>query len=152
MKLEIRRYLERDFDDLVARWHETNTVTYSYNAEHRRHTLEGARRFFRTELLPLCEVWVAVASDERVGLIALDVPWIRHFAVFPEHQRKGIGTALLGFARTRSPDELRLFTFQRNAPARAFYEHYGFTAVAFGVSPAPESEPDVEYHWHADRR
>ena len=31
--------------------------------------------------------------------------------------------------------------------SRAFYEKYGFTAEKFGVSPPPESEPDVEYHW-----
>ena len=26
---------------------------------------------------------------------------------------------------------------------------HGFSVVAFGVSPAPESEPDVEYRWQA---
>jgi hypothetical protein len=31
-----------------------------------------------------------------------------------------------------------------DAPARAFYAKHGFAEVAFGVSPAPESEPDVE--------
>jgi ribosomal protein S18 acetylase RimI-like enzyme len=40
---------------------------------------------------------------------------------------------------------MRLFTFQRNKAARSFYEKFGFRPVAFGISPAPESEPDVEY-------
>jgi ribosomal protein S18 acetylase RimI-like enzyme len=84
-----------------------------------------------------------------LGLIALDVPWIGHLAVFPGYQRRGIGSALLSQARERSPRELRAFTFRRNLPARAFYERHGFVAVAFGVSPAPESEPDVEYRWLA---
>jgi hypothetical protein len=26
-------------------------------------------------------------------------------------------------------------------------EHHGFKAVQFGISPSPESAPDVEYHW-----
>jgi hypothetical protein len=39
----VRRYAERDFDDLVARWHETNRVSYRYVAEHQRHTLDDAR-------------------------------------------------------------------------------------------------------------
>jgi ribosomal protein S18 acetylase RimI-like enzyme len=82
-----------------------------------------------------------------VGLIVLEAPWIRQFAVFPEFQRRGVGSALLAKARECSPRELRLFTFQRNATARAFYEKHGFTVVAFGVSPAPELEPDVEYRW-----
>ncbi len=76
-------------------------------------------------------------------------PWIRQLAVFPGYRRQGVGTALLRKAQDRSPAELRLFTFQRNAPARAFYERHGFSAVAFGVSPAPELEPDVEYRWTA---
>jgi ribosomal protein S18 acetylase RimI-like enzyme len=79
----------------------------------------------------------------------LEARWIRHLAVFPEYQRQGVGTALLGKAQDRSPVELRLFTFQRNVTARAFYERHGFTAVAFGVSPAPELEPDVAYRWTA---
>jgi GNAT superfamily N-acetyltransferase len=66
-----------------------------------------------------------------------------------EHQRRGIGSALLSKARERSPQELRLYTFQRNGPARAFYERHGFMRIAFGVSPAPEYEPDVEYRWRA---
>jgi hypothetical protein len=31
--------------------------------------------------------------------------------------------------------------------ARSFYEKQGFVAVYSGVSPPPESEPDVEYRW-----
>jgi ribosomal protein S18 acetylase RimI-like enzyme len=67
--------------------------------------------------------------------------------VFEGHRRRGIASALLEAARARSPSELRLFTFQRNKGAQCFYEHHGFVAVAFGVSPAPELEPDVEYAW-----
>ena len=63
---------------------------------------------------------------------------------FPEAQRSGIGSVLLRAAHALSPAELRLYTFQRNAPARAFYAKHGFAEIAFGVSPAPESEPDVE--------
>ena len=147
--LTLRNYVEGDFDDLVARWHETNLVSYRYNAEQQKHTLADARRFFRARLLPACQVWVATHSDQLLGVLALEAPWIRHLAIFPEHQRKGIGTALLQKARERSPAELRLFTFQRNEAARAFYEKHGFVAVAFGVSPAPELEPDVEYRWIA---
>jgi ribosomal protein S18 acetylase RimI-like enzyme len=147
--LTIRSYTDEDFDDLAARWHETNLVSYRYNDEQQKHTLTDARAFFRNTLLPACEVWVATRSGSLLGMLALEAPWIRHFAIFPEHQRKGIGMALLEKARERSPAEIRLFTFQRNAPARAFYEKHGFVAVAFGISPAPELEPDVEYRWPA---
>ena len=147
--LTIRAYLEDDFDDLVSRWHETNRISYRYNEEQQKHTLADARRFFRDNLLPACKVWVAAQSDQLLGVLCLEAPWIRHFAIFPPHQRRGIGTTLLQKAREHSPVELRLFTFQRNEAARAFYEKHGFVAVAFGVSPAPELEPDVEYRWIA---
>jgi len=147
--LTLRKFVEGDFDDLVARWHETNQVSYRYNAEQQKHTLADARRFFRDKVLPACEVWIATQSGQLLGVLCLEAPWIRHFAIFPEYQRKGIGTALLQEAREHSPAELRLFTFQRNEAARAFYEKHGFSAVAFGVSPAPELEPDVEYRWIA---
>ena len=145
----MRPYAGRDFDALVRRWHETNLVSYPYVEEHQRHTLEGAREFFRTKLLLSSVVWVAEQSGRLLGLLALEAPWIRQFAVFPEHQRQGVGTALLRQARAYSPAELRLFTFQRNDKARAFYEKHGFTVVALGISPAPELEPDVEYRWVA---
>jgi putative acetyltransferase len=147
--LAIRDFVEADFDNLVTRWHETNLASYPYNDVQQRHTLADARVFFKNKLLSACEVWVATRSGGLLGMLAWEAPWIRHFAIFPEHQRQGIGTALLERARERSPAEIRLFTFQRNAPARAFYEKHGFVAVAFGISPAPELEPDVEYRWPA---
>jgi ribosomal protein S18 acetylase RimI-like enzyme len=145
----IRAYEDRDCDDLVRRWHETNLVSYRYVALHQKYSLDDARAFFRTKLAPVCRIWVADRAGALLGLIALQVPWIRQFAVFPEFQRNGVGSALLAKARECSPLELRLYTFRRNDAARAFYERNGFSAVAFGVSPYPELEPDVEYRWIA---
>lgn len=149
--LVVRPFAETDFSDLVRRWHETNLVSYPYSAVHQGHTLQEATAYFRDRVLADCEVWVAERGGSLAGVLALEAPWIRHLAVFPGHQRGGIGAALLGKARECSPRALRLYTFQRNEPARAFYERHGFIAVAFGVSPPPESEPDVEYRWGGDK-
>lgn len=149
--MPLRDYADEDFDELVAQWHATNLASYPYNAEQQRHTLDRARAFFAASVVPLCRLAVATHEGALAGFIALEAPWIRHLAVFPGRQRSGIGSALLGWARRQSPGELRLFTFQRNEPARRFYEKHGFSAVAFGVSPAPESEPDVEYRWTPGR-
>lgn len=143
----LRPYAKEDFDALVVGWHETNRASYPYNATQQRHSLDDARAFFRAHVLPACSIEIAQRAGAPAGLIALEAPWIRHLAVFTAHQRRGVGSMLLGWAMRQSPGELRLFTFQRNTPARAFYERHGFLAVAFGVSPAPESEPDVEYRW-----
>jgi len=143
----VRLYVERDFDDLVSCWHETNRVSYPYVEAHQKYTLDQAKAFFRNQVLVRCEVWVAFEAGTLLGLLALEAAWMRQFAVFPAFQRCGVGTALLAKAREQSPAGLSLFTFRHNKPARAFYEKHGFVAVAFGVSPGPEWEPDVEYRW-----
>lgn len=147
--LALRQFVEADFEYLIKRWHETNIVSYPYSPEHQRHSLQGAATFFRHRVLPRCDVWIAERGTSLCGLMAIRAPWIDQLTVFPEYQRSGIGTALLRKARECSPQELRLYTFQRNRSAHAFYEHHGFIAIAFGVSPPPESEPDVEYRWVA---
>jgi len=146
-RLCIRRFEAGDLEDVVDGWHATNRASYGYVAEIQRHTLEDDRRFFELQLAPACEVWVAVWTGGLVGMMALEGCWIRHFAVFDGFRGRGVGTRLLERARERSPQGLRLFTFQRNAGARRFYERHGFAPVAFGVSPPPELEPDVEYAW-----
>lgn len=143
----LRKFEEADFEVLTALWHRTNVAAYPYVAAHQAHTLQQARNFFRAQVLPQHEVWVVAVDGAPAGLIAVNATHITQFAVAPEFQGKGLGSALLAqILKTRSSD-LKLFTFQANALARRFYERRGFRAIAFGVSPAPESEPDVEYLW-----
>jgi GNAT superfamily N-acetyltransferase len=143
----IRPFAPHEIDVITERWHDTNRACFPYVAEYQRHTLDDDRRFFGEQVVPRCAVWIAEAEGEPVGLIACRAPWIEHLSVFAGWRQRGVGTRLVEVARAHSPRELRAFTFQRNLPARAFYERHGFRAVAFGVSPAPESEPDVEYAW-----
>ena len=84
-----------------------------------------------------------------VAFMAMTGDFIDQLYVHPDHWRRGIGRLLLDFARERSPEHVWLYTLQVNVNARAFYEKNGFMAEKFGVSPAPESELDVEYHWRA---
>jgi GNAT superfamily N-acetyltransferase len=108
---------------------------------------ESNLRHFRDVVVRELEVWLAVEGDAVVGLLAFTDGRVDQLYVDPPHQGRGAGTALLDFAKRRSPRGLGLFTHQRNVRARVFYEARGFRAVAFGTSPPPESEPDVEYRW-----
>ena len=149
--IALRPIAQADVDSVTASWHATNLSTYTYVAEHQKHTLDDAGRFFVDHVLAECEVWVAAtrSSDSEVlcGVIAARSDWIMQFAIFEGWRRRGIGSRLLALAKARSPRGLQLYTFRRNTPARLFYERHGFVAAAFGVSPAPESEPDVLYRW-----
>jgi ribosomal protein S18 acetylase RimI-like enzyme len=76
--------------------------------------------------------------------------YIDRLYVDPLEWRKRWGTQLVSFAKHVFPRGLELHTHQENVVARALYERHGFRAVKFGVSPPPESAPDVEYHWRAE--
>jgi ribosomal protein S18 acetylase RimI-like enzyme len=82
-----------------------------------------------------------------VAFLGIQGDFIDRLYVDPKYHRRGIGQALMDYAKTLSPSHLWLYTHLANKMARAFYEKNGFVAEKFGISPAPESEPDVEYHW-----
>jgi hypothetical protein len=88
MKFTVRDFSEPDFDELVAVWHETNLLSYPYVRAHQEHTLADALRFFRSNVLAECHVWVAESSlHQYLGLLALSGSWIRQLAVFRSFQR-----------------------------------------------------------------
>ena len=111
------------------------------------HTPEEDRQFFRTRLFRTCEVWGATDGAELAGIIAFRDGWIDQLYVLPTTQRCGIGTELLGVAKSKFA-RLQLWTFQRNAQARRFYEARGFVLVEeTDGSGNEEREPDVRYLW-----
>ncbi len=83
-----------------------------------------------------------------MGIGALDGDMLEHLYVLPGEQSRGVGNRLLAKAKEVSPSGLCLWTFQRNTPARAFYERCGFTAVEFGDgSGNEEGKLDVLSRW-----
>ncbi len=82
------------------------------------------------------------------GFAALRPGHLEHLYVAPGRQGQGVGAQLLAAAKAASPDGLRLHVFQRNARARAFYEHRGFRLDALrDGSQNEEREPDAVYVW-----
>jgi GNAT superfamily N-acetyltransferase len=88
------------------------------------HTPEEDRRFVRQVMLPNCDLWVAELDGEVAGFAAVADDMLYHLYVLPEHQRAGIGTALLERVNELRPVGFgsRLWAFQQNTGARAFYE------------------------------
>jgi putative acetyltransferase len=112
-----------------------------------RHTPEEDSRYFRQSVFPSCEIWGAVVDMRIVGFIAFRQDWIDQFYVLPPAQGRGLGSALLEVAKTAF-SRLHLWTFQRNLPARRFYEARGFVLVEeTDGSRNEEREPDALYVW-----
>ena len=84
------------------------------------------------------------------GFIAFREGWIEQLYVLPGVQGRGVGTSLLKVAQDGF-DHLQLWTFQRNANARRFYQARGFALVReTDGSRNEEKEPDVLYLWRRD--
>ena len=145
--IKIRTPLESELEAVVELWNETKRDTYDFIPQERNRTLDEDRAFFLSSIQPRCALWVAVDGARILGYLGLRDSYVDRLYVHPAAQRRGMGTALLRHAIALSPAGIELHTHVRNTKARAFYEKQGMVAVKFGVSPPPESEPDIEYHW-----
>jgi len=114
----------------------------------RVHCDEDVRRWIATARLATGETWVAREAGRILGFLCLDGEDLDQLYLLPAVFRRGIGSLLLAKARERSPERLTLFTFQRNAAARAFYERHGFRLVDLNDGERnEEGEPDARYEW-----
>jgi ribosomal protein S18 acetylase RimI-like enzyme len=147
--LFIRDYLAEDFDAVTILWRIAREKSMPDFQREKGHFFYEDREYFQNHILRKNRVWVVVANGQVSAFMAMDGDFIDQLYVHPDRQRRGIGKALLDFARERSPGHLWLYTLQVNTGARDFYEKNGFVAEKFGVSPPPENEPDIEYHWRS---
>jgi GNAT superfamily N-acetyltransferase len=104
-------------------------------------------RFVRERLMAEYQVWVAETGGEVVGYVAFNDGWLSHLFVHPEHQGHGIGANLLAHV-TADGRERQLWTFEKNARARAFYEQHGWLLAERTDGQSNEhKEPEVRYVW-----
>lgn len=108
------------------------------------------------QLIPGGGVTVAEYGGQVVGVLAVasraEAHWIDQLYVHPAQCAAGVGSRLLHHALqqfaqpARLVTPVRLYTFQANHHARAFYERQGFRAVAFSDGQGNEEHcPDVLY-------
>jgi len=143
----IRAFQAADEANVVEVWHRSGTAVYTFLPTWQAFTLEQARGVFKNVIRPKCTIWVATRDERIFAYLAMKGTYIDRLYVDPPEWRRGWGTQLVEFARQVSPSGLELHTHVANVAARSLYERLGFRAVRFGLSPAPESAPDVEYHW-----
>ena len=147
----IREYRDKDFDAVTILWRIAREKSLPDFQREKGHFFYEDQDYFRNHILKKNHVWVVDVDDRAVAFLAMENDFIDQLYIHPDYQRQGIGKALLDFARGKSPAHLWLYTLQINVNARTFYEKNGFIAEKFGMSPPPESVPDVEYHWRASQ-
>ncbi|WP_431259031.1 N-acetyltransferase family protein [Roseateles chitinivorans] len=114
------------------------------------HTESEVRGWVRDVLVPSGDVTVACEDGRIVGVLATsrgdDAAWIEQLYLMPGWTGQGIGARLLVHALAILPRPVRLYTFQANAGARAFYERHGFEVLAYSDGQENEERcPDVLY-------
>jgi ribosomal protein S18 acetylase RimI-like enzyme len=134
-------------EQVVDLWRRSRAAAQPWLEERMRDVWTDDLGFFCNVIAAQNELWVAVDGQTIVGFLAINSTVLNYLYVDPPAQDRGVGTLLLSKAQELLPGGFTLFTHQRNEKARAFYERRGLRAVAFGISPAPESEPDVKYAW-----
>ena len=143
----IRHFESGDETSIAEVWHRSGQAEYTYIPRWQAFTLEQARKVVREVIVPNTNIWVGLLDNQVVAYLAMDGSTIDRLYVDPSEWRCGWGTRFVDLAKSLSPSGLELATHQENYPARALYEKHGFQAIAFGISPAPESAPDVTYGW-----
>jgi GNAT superfamily N-acetyltransferase len=97
-------------------------MAWSYTQDEVRHWYAGK-----------LEAWdcgqVVCAEDLVVAYLAASGAHIDQLFVDPDHQRTGLGSALLAAMLDRQLRPATLHVFAENGPARAFYERFGFRQV-----------------------
>jgi ribosomal protein S18 acetylase RimI-like enzyme len=113
------------------------------------HTDEETVGFITNTVMTEQEVSVAEVGDVIVGFVATSHGnHLEHLYVHPDHQGRGIGSALLEQAKARMPGGFRLWVFQANTGARRFYERHGLRVVKLTDGAANEEKtPDALYEW-----
>jgi ribosomal protein S18 acetylase RimI-like enzyme len=143
----IRDYRADDFDAVTILWRVAREKSLPEFQNAKGHFFYEDQDYFRDHVLEENHVFVVENDQRPIAFMAMKGEFVDQLYVHPDCQNQGVGKALLDLARKISPEHVWLYTLQINLNAREFYEKNGFIAEKFGISPPPESEPDVEYHW-----
>jgi GNAT superfamily N-acetyltransferase len=113
------------------------------------HTDDETHAWMRDTVFARQSVRLALLRDEIVGFAARDGVWLTQLWVKTGWTGHGIGQQLLDTVLADAVSVtpvLRVYTFQRNAGARRFYERNGFVLRTLGDGTGnEEGEPDVLY-------
>jgi GNAT superfamily N-acetyltransferase len=120
------------------------------------HPDQEVHQWVASTLIPSGGVSVWEHLGEVVAVLAVSrdeaAAWIDQLYVMPGAEGRGIGSKLLQHAHHHVRRPVRLYTFQENLRARAFYERHGYRALEFTDGQGNEEKcPDVLYELSSPR-
>lgn len=148
--IEIRPYRDKDRGATawlwMASWRSTGLSVALEPAEAELYALSHQR--IVCEMATGWVVHLAWDGGRLVGFLALkpQAGCLDQIFVLPEEQGKGVGRALLDFAKEQLPTGIWLRTAAANTRACRFYERNGFTRSKAEAHPVL-GYPTVIYRW-----
>ena len=123
--MEIRDYTDFRKDEILRLYSEVGWTAYTEN-------MVALEEGYKNSLLVLA----AYEGDELLGIIravgdGCTIVFVQDILVFPGHQRRGVGTALLKAVLERYPDVRQVELVTDNTPKTvAFYRSLGFSELS----------------------
>ena len=139
----IRKFETRDLDTVMQIWLHGNLDAHAFiPASFWTDHFEMVR-----DMLPQAELYVHENEAPRQidGFIGLTENHIEGIFVAKAARSKGIGKALLDYAKSRRP-RLDLSVYQKNERALAFYQREQFTVQSEGIDE-DTNEADIQMLW-----
>jgi putative acetyltransferase len=134
-RLSLRPYVADDEDAAIALWQRTWQQAYPHIDFAGR--VAWWRERWRSELVPVCVITVAMADGEVAGFVTVDPRsgYLDQLVVAPEAWGSGAAKALVAAAKEQSPKGLELHVNRDNIRAIRFYEKHGFAITAEETNP-----------------
>lgn len=123
------RPLRPDDLDAISRVH-WRACRVAYRFMSWSYTEDQVRCWYAHKLQEWDWARVGCLGDAVIAYLAALGAHVDQLFVDPDHQRAGLGSALLGAMLDRGLRPVTLTVFAENAPARALYERFGFRAAA----------------------
>lgn len=137
----IRRFENKDLDQVMSIWLQVNMESHSFiEADYWKNNYEMVR-----EMIPKAEVFVSEENGQIRGFIGLIDTYIAGIFVRVAEQSKGVGTELLHTVM-KLRDNLRLNVYKKNTKVVSFYRHYGFQIINQGIDESTLEEYTMEWH------
>jgi putative acetyltransferase len=135
LPLTLRPYSSADEDASIELWRRTWAQHYPHIDFNAR--VGWWRERWRSELLPVTRVVMALKDEAIVGFVTIDskAKYLDQIVVAPEQWGNGIALALLDEAKRLSPDGIGLLVNKDNARAIRFYEKHGFKYAGEDKNP-----------------
>lgn len=115
----------------------------------RLHSRAETETWVARTLWPRAEVRLAV-EGQVLGFLALEGRReIAQLIVSPLARGRGIGAALIAWAKHHAAGGVRLWCFAVNTGALRFYAREGFAEIARTMGENDEGLPDIQLEWRA---